>query len=95
MCEQHYKCFEEDGSCFNGGVCNMITGQCDCSIDPALGGPACEKSASCEHFGCRNGGVCDPLNGVCACLAPFYGGLCDLVDTSLYNKPYHCSTNDD
>lgn len=92
ICEQSHKCYEDGGKCQNGGVCNSTTGICECPNDIAITGIACEKRASCLVFGCANGGICG-AHDACVCRPPFYGTLCDLVNTT--EEAFICSTDED
>lgn len=91
-CELRYQCYEARGACQNGGVCDLSTGWCDCSGDPATEGWMCEQSLDCHIYGCENGGYCG-VSGVCECHPPFYGVLCNQLNTSL--DGFFCSRDQD
>lgn len=93
LCSNKHKCFEADGACENGGFCNVTTGDCHCvGTDDSISGEACEMRADCNYFGCENGGYCN-FDGQCICHPPFYGALCDLVDTTQSNL--FCAQDED
>lgn len=77
-------CLAEQGGCHSeGGVCNHITGNCDCSY--GYEGNRCELQKPCfaESNPCGGNGVCDEVSGVCKCDFPFHGKLC--------HSRFHCS----
>lgn len=70
--------------CQNGGVCNKVSGTCDCT--PGWKGIHCTQRCSYQTYGsncdktcqCLNAGICDPQNGSCDCPPGRHGLLCEL-----------------
>lgn len=80
-------CLADQGGCHSeGGVCNHVTGNCDCNY--GYEGKRCELQKPCfaEPNPCGGNGVCDDVSGVCKCDFPFYGKLC--------HSRYHCDDED-
>lgn len=69
--------------CKNGGQCNVVNGNMNCSCPTGFTGPLCQTHAdSCQSTTCLNDGVCvDVENGFyCNCTEQWMGTFCE--------KPY-------
>ncbi|CAG9772773.1 unnamed protein product [Ceutorhynchus assimilis] len=69
--------------CKNGGLCNAVNGNINCSCPPGYTGTLCQTNVDeCQSNPCRNGGICiDKINSFsCNCTEDWMGALCE--------KPY-------
>ncbi|KAF3688778.1 Multiple epidermal growth factor-like domains protein 11 [Channa argus] len=72
----------KDCSCRNGGLCDHITGQCQCAA--GFSGRRCQDDCPVGTFGlqcnqrceCQNGAKCHHINGACLCETGFKGPNC-------------------
>ncbi|KAI3371279.1 hypothetical protein L3Q82_023896, partial [Scortum barcoo] len=82
----------KDCSCRNGGLCDHITGQCQCAA--GFSGRRCQDDCPVGTFGpqcnqrceCQNGAKCHHINGACLCETGFKGPNCQerFCPTGLY-----------